>query len=180
MNLVDLSVYVIVGLSGFIGLLRGAVREVFGLAALLLGFLVALHRYQEAAATLGSWIEDPRVAQAAAFFGIFLLAWLVFAILGTLLRRLLRLLALGWLDRLGGLVFGLARGALVVSLLAWSFTAFEIQARRLMEAETSLRILEAGDRIVELFPEAFATRFADGMREAQSRWGAGAGNETGE
>ena len=90
------------------------------------------------------------------------------------------LLALGWLDRLGGLVFGLARGALVVSLLAWSFTAFEIQARRLMEAETSVRILEAGDRIVELFPEAFATRFADGMREARSRWGAGAGDETDE
>jgi membrane protein required for colicin V production len=180
MNPVDLTITIIVGLSGFIGLLRGAVREIFGLAALLLGFLVALHRYEAAAATLHPWIENPRVAQAAAFFGIFLLVWLVFAILGTLLRRLLRLLALSWLDRLGGLVFGLARGALVVSLLAWSFTAFGIQPRRLMEAKSSLLILEAGDRMVELFPEGFATRFADGLREARSHWGTGSGNGSGE
>jgi membrane protein required for colicin V production len=174
-NLVDLIVISIVGLSGLIGLARGMVREILGLAALILGFLVALHRYEEAAARLGPWIESPRVAQAAAFFGILLLSWLVFAILGFLLRRLLRLLALGWLDRLGGLAFGLARGALVVSLLTLSFAAFQIQPRRLMQAETSLRILEVGDRIVGLFPEAFAARFAEGVQAARSRWG---GSET--
>ena len=172
MNLVDLIVLVILGLSGLVGLFRGAVREVFGLAALLFGFVLAANYYAEAGEVLAPWITDRLVAQGAAFFGILLGAWAIFALAGFVLRRLLRLLSLSWLDRLGGLAFGLARGALVVSVLSWSFSAFGIPtggiaAEELMQSRLSRRILVSGDRIAGLFPEAFADRLKAGARRAR-------------
>ena len=174
MNLFDLIVLVIVGLSGLVGLFRGAVREVLGLAALLLGFFVAMNYYAEGGEALAPWITDRLVAQGAAFFGILLLAWAVFALAGLIVRRVLKLLSLSWVDRLGGLAFGLARGALVVSVLAWSFTAFGIPAKgvaaeELMESRLSRRILVSGHRIAGLFPEEFASRLKAGVQSARER-----------
>lgn len=169
MNLVDAGIVAVVVLSGFLGLLRGGVREVLALGSLLLGLLVALYAYADLARPLDRWIDDPLLAQAAAFFGILLVIWIVFALAGALLRRLVRFLRLGWADRIAGLVFGLARGALLVSLVGWSFTAFRIEPRRWIESKTSAAILDAGDAIQAAFPPAFRRLYMDGMRSARSR-----------
>jgi membrane protein required for colicin V production len=168
-NLVDVGILAVVGLSGFLGLLRGAVREVMALGSLLLGVLVALYGFSDLAHPLGRWIDDPLLAQAAAFFAILLLVWIVFALAGSLLRRILRFLRLGWADRVGGLAFGLARGALVVSLVGWSFTAFRIQPRHWIESTTSAAILEAGEAIQARFPPGFRRLYVDGVQSARSR-----------
>jgi membrane protein required for colicin V production len=169
MNIVDVGILAVVGLSGFLGLLRGAVREVMALGSLLLGVLVALYGYPDLAHPLGRWIDDPLLAQAAAFFAILLVFWIVFALIGWLLRRLLRFLRLGWADRIGGLVFGIARGAVLVSLLGWSFTAFRIQPRHWIESKTSAFILDAGDAIQAAFPPGFRRLYMEGVRSARSR-----------
>jgi len=168
-NPVDIGILAVVALSGFLGLLRGAVREVMALGALLLGLLVALYGYSDLARPLGRWIDDPLLAQAAAFFGVLLLFWIAFALVGWLLRRLLRFLKLGWADRIGGLAFGLARGALLVSLLAWSFTAFHIRPRHFIASRSSTVILRAGDAVKDAFPAEFRRLFVEGTRSARSR-----------
>jgi membrane protein required for colicin V production len=169
MSPVDAGILGIVAFSGFFGLIRGVVREILGLAALVIGLLLAVTFYPEAARPLGGWIHDSLLAQAAAFFGIWLLAWIVFALVEALLRRIIRRLRLGWIDRLAGLVFGLARGALLVSLLAISFTAFEIMPRHLVQSKASLRILDAGDAITRAFPPEFLKRFSQGLSRVRSQ-----------
>ena len=168
MNPVDITILAIVGLSAFFGLLRGAVREVLGLAAFLLGFILAVLWYGVAAERLAPWISEPLLAQALAFFGIMLAAWALFAISGALLRRFLKLLSLTWLDRLGGLAFGLVRGAVVVALLAWSFTAFQIQPRQMLQSDLSLWILDVGEEVMDIFPDDFSDRFAEGLRNLRA------------
>ena len=164
MNPVDIAILTIVGLSAFFGLLRGAVREVFGLAAFLLGFVLAVLWYGIAAEKLAPWISEPLLAQALAFFGIMLAAWAFFAIGGALLRSFLKLLSLTWLDRLGGLAFGLVRGTVVVALLAWSFTAFQIQPRQMIQSDLSRWILDIGEQTMGIFPEDYSDRFTEGLR----------------
>lgn len=181
MNIVDLVVLIIVGVSGLVGLLRGAVREIFGLAALLIGFVLALNYYGPAARALGAGISNPLVAQGAAFFGILLVAWAAFALVGMLLRRILKLLSLSWLDRLGGLAFGLARGALIVSVLTWSLAAFALPGSGLPddalgESRVARGVLEVGDRIAALFPEDFAARLRRGVGAAGVRLAPGNGS----
>jgi membrane protein required for colicin V production len=169
LNSVDHGILALVALSALLGLLRGMVREVLGLAGLVLGALVALNVYADGARKLARWIADPIAAQAAAFFGVLIAVWLLFAIAGHALRRLVRFLRLGCLDRLGGLVFGLARGALIVSLLAVGLTAFEVQPRALLQSRISVAILDAGDMIKDRFPPEFRKRFEDGLARARAR-----------
>jgi membrane protein required for colicin V production len=181
MSPVDVGILAIVGFSGFFGLLRGAVREVFGFAALVLGLFLGITFYPEAALLLQARIHDALLAQAVAFFGIWLLAWIAFALFGALLRRIVRFLRLGWADRFAGLVFGLARGALLISLLAVSFAAFEITPRHLVHSKISLRILDAGDAIKGAFPREFLKRFSQGLSrvrlQLQKNHAQGAGGE---
>ncbi|MDP3938191.1 MAG: CvpA family protein [Deltaproteobacteria bacterium] len=167
MTPIDIGILAVVGLSALLGLARGAVREIFGLAALILGFALALGQYAEGALLLAPWIADSLAAQAAAFFAIFIAAWILFSLAGALVRRVMKLLALGWLDRLGGLVFGLARGSLLVALVAWSFIAFGIQPEQLVSSEMSRKILSGGEAITDLFPPTFASRFDAGLRSAR-------------
>jgi len=169
MNPIDLAILAVVGISALLGLARGAVREIFGLAALVLGFVVALAQYSEGARLLAPWIADPLLAQAAAFFGIFVAAWIALALAGALLRHFMRLLALSWLDRLGGLAFGLARGLVLVALLAWSFMAFGIQPEQLVSSEISRNVLAGGEKLMGVFPQTFAARFEVGLRQAREQ-----------
>ncbi len=64
MSPVDVGILAIVGLSGFFGLVRGAVREIFGLATLVLGLLLAFSFYPDAAERLAPWIHDRLLAEA--------------------------------------------------------------------------------------------------------------------
>ena len=44
--------------------------------------------------------------------------------LGVIIKYLLNITFLGWVDRIGGVIFGFAKGLLIVSVLFISFTAF--------------------------------------------------------
>jgi membrane protein required for colicin V production len=46
------------------------------------------------------------------------------SVLGVILKYLLNIAFLGWVDRIGGIVFGLAKGILIISVLFISLTAF--------------------------------------------------------
>ncbi|MDD3966193.1 MAG: CvpA family protein [Candidatus Neomarinimicrobiota bacterium] len=102
------------------GLLNGAVR----LVGLILGIIIA--------ANLGSWASDilslqfnwsRQITDIAGYVLIFLVVILVIQLAGFLLRSIIHAVKLGWLDRLGGLLFGVMKAAIVVSLLFWLLMA---------------------------------------------------------
>jgi membrane protein required for colicin V production len=117
MNLVDLTVLGIVGISALLGLSRGFVREMLGLAAWLLAGAGA---YQYGPTFIDSATRitnDPTIADIIAYAGTFLVLVVVMSLLSNLVGRMVRLSALGGLDRTLGLVFGCVRGAAVVVAL---------------------------------------------------------------
>ena len=56
------------------------------------------------------------------FVLIFFIVFIVVRIIGAILSQIIRLTLLGWLDRLGGLVFGFMKGLLVASLILLGIT----------------------------------------------------------
>jgi len=116
MNLVDLTVLGIVAISALLGLSRGFVREMLGLAAWTLAAAGAI-KYgpllEPKAATL---IGDPELAGVAAYGVTFLVLVIVMSLLANLVGRAVRVSVLGGLDRTLGLAFGVARGAAVMVL----------------------------------------------------------------
>lgn len=116
----------ILGFLGFFlyrGAKKGLIREIFALIALLGALMCAVVFVDVGVAMLKDLTEVP--ASAALFISftlIFIVVFLVVRIIGAILSQIIRLALLGWLDRMGGLVFGFLKGLVIASLILLGLT----------------------------------------------------------
>lgn len=126
MNWIDYAIVGVLGLSVLIGLWRGLISEVLALVAWAAAFWVAWVFGPAVAAHFDTLISLPS-ARIIVGYGLCFVAVLI---LGALLRfalaRLVEGTGLSGTDRLLGMLFGFARGVLLVTLLVFliGFTAF--------------------------------------------------------
>ncbi|AJF05674.1 CvpA family protein [Geoalkalibacter subterraneus] len=123
MNFVDIAILVILAAFMIKGLTRGLVKEICALAGLVVGGLAAFAYY----APLAQWLLDTlgvpsQIAVVAAFLALFLLSLVVFAVLGFVLSRFVRLIFLGGFNRVFGGLFGLAQGAVLLALILFALS----------------------------------------------------------
>lgn len=120
MNILDLILLGLVFLFGLRGYFKGLFRETLSLAGLTVGFMAAV-RYNHAVALLGEeyWKISPFILKGVAFVAIFFVVYLLFNWVGWLLDHSQRLLFLRTLNRAGGIVIGVAKGAAVMALLVF-------------------------------------------------------------
>ncbi len=114
MNWVDLVVLAVVLVSGLLAVWRGLVREVLGIAAWVAAAVIAYEAMPYVAPWTRRQVAVSGDGDLLALGGVFLVAliilWIVVGVIGGMVRDS----ALGSLDRTLGLVFGLARGAVLV------------------------------------------------------------------
>ncbi len=114
MTWVDIVVLGVLAVSGLLALARGFVREVLGLGAWAGAAAFTYWGTPLARPQFERWISSPEwvgpVTAAALFIGSLLLLMVLSGWIGSIVRAS----ALGGFDRTLGLVFGLARGALLV------------------------------------------------------------------
>lgn len=116
-TLLDLAVVVLIGLSVLFALWRGAVREVLSLAAWVIAFFAA----KLLAPGIAGWFaplssyENARLG--AAWVTVFVVVLIVVSIVAILLSGAVKSIGLGFVDRVLGALFGLARGLVIVTLL---------------------------------------------------------------
>jgi membrane protein required for colicin V production len=113
----DYVILGLVGLSATVSLLRGFVREALSLAGWVLAFWVALTFTREVAAVLPPSISVPSARLAVGFLALFFGTLLVTALVNFLAAQLVERTGLSGRDRLLGVVFGVARGAVIVAIL---------------------------------------------------------------
>ena len=119
-NWVDLVGLVVVLAYGIAGLLKGAIRFIVGLAAVVVGLILAGTFGESLGARDWPFIADSQDSQR---IGVLVGCGLLFVgtlLVGALVAKLLRAAAeetdLGGVDRFLGLVFGVLRGTLYVTL----------------------------------------------------------------
>ena len=114
MNWVDLAVIALLALSALLGFMRGLVREVLGVAAWVGAIAAAVYGFPVVRPWFRSMITETDIADPVAFAAVFVVALVALSIVARAMGGLVRGSALGGLDRTLGLVFGLARAALLV------------------------------------------------------------------
>jgi membrane protein required for colicin V production len=121
-NWIDLSLLLVFVLFGLRGYFRGLFREVFSLAGLVAGFMIAV-RYNESMAALVStyWAASPLLLKGVAFVAAFFLVYFVFNLFGWLLHRSEKLLLLHTVNRVGGVAIGLGKGAAIMAVIVTLF-----------------------------------------------------------
>lgn len=119
MTVVDYLIIGLIAISAIIGLARGLIREVIALGVWVAALVAAWLFYQPVAVQLEPWIATPSVRVGAAVLILVVGVLIAGAVIAHLLALLVDKTGLTGTDRLLGLVFGAARGAVLVALLVF-------------------------------------------------------------
>lgn len=117
LNWADFVIIGVVALSAIIGLFRGFVREALSLVTWGLAIWIALTYSPLVIDYLKPYLESESLRRIAAFAGLFVATLIVGGIINALVSLLVRKSGISGTDRLLGVLFGVARGLLVVVLL---------------------------------------------------------------
>jgi len=114
---IDVVIISLVALSAILSLFRGFVKEALALITWLVALWVAMAFYEELATWLSQWIAVPSAQKVTAFGALFICVLLLGAIVNYLAGKLVDKTGLTGTDKVLGVVFGVARGAVIVSIL---------------------------------------------------------------
>ena len=127
MNYVDIIIIVVLFAFGVGGLRKGIITEAATLLGLGLGLYGAFHFSDYTADRLLQWVEiNPKYLNLISFIVTFIVVAILVNLLGRIVTKIVKSLNLGFIDKLGGFVFGIAKGILICSLLVMLVNVFRM------------------------------------------------------
>lgn len=180
--LADIIVIAIIGLSALFGFIRGFLREVLSIGSWIVAGLATWFGLPLLRPFARQYISHELIADVATGIAIFLVVLVVASIISHMITRSVRDSSLGPLDRSLGILFGIARGAVIVSvalLICDNFYPPDNRPLWLKDART-LPVVQIGADIVRQFVPASvaaqAQSTADSAKQqAQQAMGFGQG-----
>jgi len=154
MNWLDIVILVVIAGASFLGLRIGLIRAVLSLAGLIVGVILAGHYYVPLSEQL-SFIPQAGVAEVVAFAIILIGVMVVAGVLAKFLKWAASAIMLGWVNRLGGAVFGLVLGALFCGALLATCGKFLDIAGIISESSLAAILLDRFPAVLALLPEEF-------------------------
>jgi membrane protein required for colicin V production len=156
-NLVDLAVLVVIALSAIFAFARGFVREALSIAAWVGAALIALYGFNYVYGIISRFVTTPLLADLVAAAGLFLAALIVFTILTSFVARFVQQSALSPIDRTLGLIFGVARGVVLVSIAYFVIDISLPPTERpswLRDARSEPLLAQGANMLSEVLPES--------------------------
>lgn len=173
MALIDWVIVVILLVSVLSAAKNGFFVEVFSLAGIILGLLLASWNYQRALPWFSSWIHPVTLAEALSFLAIALAVMIVAGLIGRLIRWSVRSIGLGWADRLIGAVFGFVKGCVLITLAMMAIAAFAPGSTWFKQSRLAPYFLSAAHQAAVVTPVELGERIRRGVeviRKAQPDW----------
>ncbi len=113
MTSVDLAVLALMFVSGLLAFSRGLVREVLSIGAWLGAAVVAMTLLPAIRPLIAPYMPAPEWVDPSGYIILFLISLIVLSLIAKTIGGAVRSSAIGGIDRTLGLVFGLARGAVL-------------------------------------------------------------------
>ncbi len=168
MNPADIAVIAILVVSAVLALFRGFVREVLAIAGWIAAAWLSVVLFARVQPFAREHIPNELIADVAAGAVMFVGFLVLFSVLGNLIARLIQGSALSAIDRSLGFVFGLLRGAVLVSLiflvLVWLYPADQ-EPSWMNEARSRPWVERGALALYALIPEAALAEVVQPVRE---------------
>ncbi len=156
MNWLDIVIIVVIAISAFGGLKNGLIKAVLSLAGLIVGVVLAGRYYTPLSEQL-TFIPQDNIARIVAFAIILIGVMIIAGVLANLLKWAVSAVMLGWVNRIGGAIFGLVLGAVFCgALLAMWINFMGIQSI-IVESAMSNMLLDFFPVVLALLPDEFDT-----------------------
>jgi len=164
LNWLDIILIAILIVTSILGIIKGLVKQVFGLLAVILGLILALGFYSQVSWLYRRLVSNEVLSHFLGFITIFLavlcIGWLSSRTLSKLIKGPLKLLnkVLG-----GGL--GLLKGILVCGVVVFALLVFPISKKALKESQLSPVCLQMTRAIIGLIPRELKEEFREAYQE---------------
>ena len=117
MSWLDLLILGVIALSALISLIRGFVKESISLLSWIAAGIVAFRYFSAMAELLEPYLADPTIRSMTAFAVLFVSTLIIGAIINFIMSQLVSKTGLSGTDKALGVVFGGARGVLIVTMI---------------------------------------------------------------
>lgn len=157
MNPVDMAVIAIVLLSAFLAFTRGFVAEVVSIVTWVGSAVVTLYALPHALPIAQAYIKHDMLAYAAAAVAVFVVSLIILTMIGGQISNVVQQSRLSAIDRSLGFGFGLAKGAILVSVAYLFFSWLVPQAEFpgwLTAAKTEPWLRKGAETIVDAVPDS--------------------------
>ena len=154
MNWLDIVILVLIAIPTLIGLKIGIIKAALSLAGVILGTILAGNYYAALAEEL-TFISQDNLAKIAAFAFILIGVMLIASVLAAVLKWIVSAVMLGWVNRLGGAIFGFALGAVFCSALLAIWGKFLGTEGPLMSSGLATLLLDRFPMVLSLLPAEF-------------------------
>ena len=154
MNWLDIVIIVAIAITTFLGLKIGIIKAVLSLAGLIVGVILAGH-YNIPLSHQLAFIPGENVAKAVAFAIILIGVMVIAVVLARLLKWATSAVMLGWVNQLGGAIFGLVLGAIFCSALLTIWVKWLGIGSTITESIVAAVLLDKFPLILALLPDEF-------------------------
>ena len=158
MSWLDIVILVAIAMATFLGLRMGLIKAVLVLAGIIVGVILAGH-YSGPLGERLAFIPGEGIAEVVAFAIILIGVLLIAAVLARLLTWTAKAIMLGWVNRLGGAIFGLLLGAIFCSAFLAMWVNFVGMEEAIAESAIAPILLDRLPMVLALLPGEF-----DGVR----------------
>ncbi len=164
-NWLDWTLTGVVVASVVAAILKGFIRELISLAAVVAGLVIAALAYHRTAAWFEDLTRSREIALGAGFLALFVATLLVGALVSALAKKLIKAAGVQWFDRFLGGVFGLIRGVVIDCILLMVLVAFAIKPEAVRHSAMAPYVATGARLIAAPMPHELKEQFRGGFEK---------------
>ena len=161
MSWLDFIIVGIIAVSALISLVRGFVKESISLTSWILAGFIALRYFEPMAQLLAPYIESATIRTGSGFAILFVCTLVVGAIVNFMASQMVSKTGLSGTDRSLGVVFGGARGVLIVTMVVLLAGLTPMPSEPWWQESVMIEyFVQLAGWIKEVLPQDLANRFS--------------------
>jgi membrane protein required for colicin V production len=167
-NWVDLILLVILGLTVLFGVLKGFVRQIIGIAAVIVGLILAVNYYPVISDFFSRWISSSTLSHFIAFIAVFIAVLCLGGILSFLFSKVIRG-PLKFINNALGGGLGLLKGLLICGVVVFAMLVFPFNEDALKQSFLAPYCVRVTKAVIYLIPDDLKVKFNQAYEDIVKR-----------
>ena len=172
MSFLDWIFIIIIGASSIYGLLKGFIRAVVSIFAIVIGLILASRIYYEVNPFFKKFSLSDPVWQPLSFATFFGLIFIAITVIGRKIHKFVQTISLGSLNRVAGLGVGFAKGVIISSsIILILAVALSEKNPILQQSKLTPHIIHISEILISFAPDDLKRHFKEREEKLREFWG---------
>lgn len=163
-NWVDLLLLAVLGLTVLFGILKGFVRQIIGICAVIAGLILAVNTYQVVSSFFSQWINSSTLSHFIAFITVFIATLCLGGILSFLFSKVIKG-PLKFINNALGGGLGLLKGMLICGVIVFAMLVFPFKEDALKQSFLAPYCLRITKAVIYLIPNDLKVKFNEAYED---------------